>query len=121
VAFDASEIEERLEVRYAAGDETYLAFSGEVEHPEPREVIFADAAGRAHARRWTNRQSAQSAVRDTTTVVLIVAEALHESARADMERLIAAIADELAAAWSASPTTAILSRSLPRFEFSEHR
>jgi hypothetical protein len=38
-----------------------------------------------------------------------------------MERLVAAIADDLAAAWSETPATSILSRSSPRFEFSEHR
>jgi DNA/RNA-binding domain of Phe-tRNA-synthetase-like protein len=114
--FDVAEVAERLEVRHAAGDETYLAFSGEVEHPEPREVIFADGAGQAHARRWTNRQSATSAVRETTTAVLIVAEALHDSARADIDRLTAAIAGELAAVWGVAPRSATLSRSSPRFE-----
>src|ERR1700691_101923 len=62
-----------LQVRYAAGDEDYLTFGGETEHPAAGEVIFADQAGHAHARRWTNRQSGLSAVRDTTTAVLIVA------------------------------------------------
>jgi DNA/RNA-binding domain of Phe-tRNA-synthetase-like protein len=107
--FDVAEVSEHLEVRRATGDETYLSFSGEIEHPDAGEVIFADAAGRAHARRWTNRQSRTSAVRDTTTVAMIVAEAMHQSARADMERLTAAT-------WSAAPTTAILTASSPRFE-----
>jgi len=80
-------------------------------------VIFADAAGRAHARRWTNRQSGYSAVRDTTTTVLIVAEALHASASADVQRLTAALAAELAALWSITPATALLSQSSPRFDF----
>jgi hypothetical protein len=35
----------------------YVAFSGELEIPEPGEVIFVDGAGRAHARRWMNRQN----------------------------------------------------------------
>ena len=52
---DAAEITWPLEVRYAAGDEDYLTFGGQTEHPAPGEVIFADAAGQAHARRWTNR------------------------------------------------------------------
>jgi DNA/RNA-binding domain of Phe-tRNA-synthetase-like protein len=115
--FDVSEIAEYLEVRYATGDETYETFSGEMEKPAAREVIFADDAGKAHARRWTNRQSGQSAVRETTTTALIVAEALHPSATADVQMLIAAIADELAASWSLTTKSAILSRSSPRFEF----
>jgi len=115
--FDVAEIAEHLEVRRATGYETYLSFSGEVEHPDAGEVIFADAAGRVHARRWTNRQSRTSAVEDTTIAVLIVAEAMHASARADIERLTATLADELRATWSASPRTAILTESAPRFDF----
>ena len=71
--FDISKITGALEVRYAAGDEDYLTFSGEVEHPAVHEVIFFDAAGQAHARRWSNRQSGLSAVRNPTTAALIVA------------------------------------------------
>jgi DNA/RNA-binding domain of Phe-tRNA-synthetase-like protein len=40
--FDVSKVSGRLEVRYAAGDEQYLTFSGQAEHPSPGEVIFAD-------------------------------------------------------------------------------
>jgi DNA/RNA-binding domain of Phe-tRNA-synthetase-like protein len=99
--FDTDRITGDLEVRYAQGDETYLTFSGEVEHPEPHEVIFADGDNRAHARRWTNRQSGYSAVRDETASVLIVAEAMHESAGADIDHLTAALTEELQALWSA--------------------
>ena len=53
---DAAQISGPLEVRYATGEESYLTFAGDVEHPAPGEVIFADRAGQAHARRWTNRQ-----------------------------------------------------------------
>ncbi|MCA1666133.1 MAG: hypothetical protein LC793_01750 [Thermomicrobia bacterium] len=115
--FDLSQIAEDLEVRYATGDEVYLAFSGEIEHPDAHEVIFADDAGRAHARRWTNRQSATSAVRETTTAVLIVAEAMHDAASADVPKLLAAIADALTAIWSVTPKTTILSQSSPQFAF----
>jgi len=115
--FDVSAITEHLEVRYATGDEIYLAFSGERERPDAHEVIFADGAGQAHARRWTNRQSALSAIRDTTTSVLIVAEAMHGSAATDVPKLMVALADEIAPLWSVTPKTAILSQSTPRFAF----
>jgi DNA/RNA-binding domain of Phe-tRNA-synthetase-like protein len=115
--FDVSAIAEYIEVRYADGDESYLAFSGESEHPDVHEVIFADNARQAHARRWTNRQSADSAVRDTTTAVLIVAEAMHRSASADVQKLMAALADALTAVWSVTPKTTVLSQSSPRFAF----
>jgi hypothetical protein len=47
---------------------------------------------------------------------LIVAEALHASAQPDMQRLVAAIGDELDRVWSAGPRTGILTSSSPRFE-----
>ena len=114
---DAAKITGSLEVQYAAGDENYMTFSGDAEHPAAGEVIFADAAGRAHARRWTNRQSGISAVRDETSAVLIVAEALHDSASADITELTAAIAAELTATWSAAPAVAVLTRAAPHFTF----
>ncbi|MEU8246063.1 phenylalanine--tRNA ligase beta subunit-related protein [Nonomuraea sp. NPDC048916] len=115
--FDVAEVTGFLEVRHAVGDETYLSFSGETEHPEPGEVIFADGAGRAHARRWSNRQSRQSAVSDTTRSVLVVAEALHASAALDVGRLMTALAGELSALWSVDPKPVTLSASSPRFDF----
>lgn len=116
-AFDVSRIAQHLEVHHAAGDEAYETFSGDVEHPDVREVIFADGAGRAHARRWTNRQSGLSAVRDTTTTVLIVAEAMHGSADEDVQRLVAELVDELSGTWSSAPKPATLSGSSPRLNF----
>jgi len=115
--FDASKIAEHLEVRYASGSELYLTFSGDVENPEVREVIFADHTGRAHARRWTNRQSAYSAVGDDTRAVLIVAEAMHASASADIAKLTSAIAGELNSVWSVTAKKSVLALTAPDFEF----
>jgi DNA/RNA-binding domain of Phe-tRNA-synthetase-like protein len=117
--FDVTKVTGRLEVRYAAGHEDYLTFSGQIEHPGPGEVIFADEAGQVHARRWTNRQSGLSAVQPSTAAALIVAEAMHDTASSDVPRLIAAIAAELSAIWSSTPVTAVLSQSAPRFTFRE--
>jgi hypothetical protein len=63
--FDISRIAEYIEVRYASGSEVYATFAGEIENPEPREVILAGGLGTAHARRWSHRQSGYSAVRWT--------------------------------------------------------
>jgi len=115
--FDVAKISEYLEVRHAAGSEQYMAFSGETETPDAGEVIFADHAGMAHARRWTNRQSRHSAVESGTSAVLIVAEAMHGAAAADIPKLTAAVAEELEALWSAAPQSRILTTSSPRFEF----
>jgi len=115
--FDVSRISDYLQVRYANGSEVYSTLSGELEHPEPGEVIFADSAGKAHARRWTNRQSGYSAVRDETSYALIAGEAMHSSAQTDIRKLVAVIADELRAIWSVDSKTAILNKCSPRFEF----
>jgi DNA/RNA-binding domain of Phe-tRNA-synthetase-like protein len=115
-ALDAAEIAWPLEVRYANGDEDYLTFGGEVEHPAKGEVIFADQAGQAHARRWTNRQSGRSAVRDTTSKVLIVAEALHDGATNDVPGLIAALAAAIGEAWQNEPRSAVLTAAAPTFQ-----
>lgn len=114
---DADRLEQWVEVRHAGGDETYETFSGEIENPAAGEVIFADAAGRAHARRWTNRQSGLSAVRDDTAAVLIVAEAMHDGAAGDVARLLETMSCEIGAAWPVQPRTAMLTVSAPGFEF----
>jgi DNA/RNA-binding domain of Phe-tRNA-synthetase-like protein len=115
--FDVSQVTWPLEVRHAAGVEDYLTFGGDTEHPAAGEVIFADRAGRAHARRWTNRQSGRSAVRDSTAAVLIVAEALHEEAASDVRELTAVLAAELGAVWPDRPVSAVLTPASPRFTF----
>lgn len=114
---DTTKITGDLVVRYATGAERYTTFSGETERPDAGEVIFADDAGLAHARRWTNRQSGHSAVRDTTSSVLIVAEAVHDSAASDIHRITETVAGELAGAWLGAPKLAVLGASCPEFEF----
>lgn len=109
--FDLDQVTGSLEVRRAVGSELYLTFGGTVETPEPGEVIFADTDGQAHARRWTNRQSARSAIRPETSRVLIVAEALHASADKDVAELVATVVEELGA-----PRSAILSAAAPSFD-----
>ena len=114
---DVANIAGDLEVRHASGDESYLTFAGAQEHPDADEVIFADGARQAHARRWVNRQSGLSAARATTTEVLVVVEALHQSAARDVEALITMLGEELVTAGSTVRANAVLSRSSPRFSF----
>ena len=111
--FDLGRVDGNLEVRYANGTEDYLAFSGETEHPAPGEVVFADAASQAHARRWTNRQSALSAVRPDSTRALIVAEALHDDAVADVAALLDELQQVLAVVQAAPDRVARLSKDQP--------
>ena len=106
--FDLQHVAGELEVRQARGVETYLAFSGETETPDPDEIIFADEGGYAHARRWANRQSRKSAVSAKTTRALIVAEALHESGSADMKKLITELSGMIAERFGIDRRTALL-------------
>ncbi|SDT38204.1 B3/B4 domain-containing protein (DNA/RNA-binding domain of Phe-tRNA-synthetase) [Jiangella sp. DSM 45060] len=116
-ALDRDRVKGDLEVRRAHGDETYTAFGGETERPAPGEVIFADEAGQAHARRWTYKQSGTSIVRPETRDVLIVSEALHPGAAADVEALLAALADDVAAAWpGVTPRLTMLTSERPAVE-----
>lgn len=105
--FDTARVQGRIEVRPATGGEVYETFSGDVETPEAGEVIFADLAGHAHARRWSNRQSGRSVIRPETASVLIVAEALHENAAQDLVRLKAALQEALLAVWPLGRMAAI--------------
>ncbi|MGV4984606.1 B3/B4 domain-containing protein [Streptomyces sp. NRAIS4] len=108
-----------LEVRPAGGDETYTAFGGGVEHPVPGEVTFVDSSGRAHARRWTHRQSGHSAVGEHTRRVLVVAEAMHDGGAEIVPELLKTVEAEVAAHWGAVTETAVLTPAAPEFVFGD--
>jgi DNA/RNA-binding domain of Phe-tRNA-synthetase-like protein len=112
--FDLDQVAGFLEVRHARGDEQYLAFSGEIEIPPAGEVIFADAGGHAHARRWTFRQSRRSTVGPATRRALIVSEGLHPGASADVPALLDALAREIAAVWQVPSGQAVLTAAAPQ-------
>jgi DNA/RNA-binding domain of Phe-tRNA-synthetase-like protein len=115
--FDIAHVSEYLEVKYATGEEEYLAFSDEVENPMKGEVVFADAAGKAHARRWTFRQSKRSIVTAATTRVLVVVEALHADAKRDVEALMENLQRSLKNLWGTPERAAMLAPATPRLEF----
>jgi len=114
-ALDLDRIDGNLEVRPADGREVYVPLSGGSEHPAPGEIVFADTAGNAHARRWTNRQSGLSAVRPGTARVLIVAEAMHDGAAGDVGALLDTLAAELDTLGAAPSRPALLTRADPGF------
>jgi DNA/RNA-binding domain of Phe-tRNA-synthetase-like protein len=116
-AFDIANVDDGITVLPAQGDEAYTTFQGEIEHPIKGEIIFADAGGKAHSRRWVYRQGAVSVVRDRSDAVLIVAEALHAAADEDL----AVLRDRLLARSSAFGITvsevAIISPDARRLEY----
>ena len=114
--FDLAHVAGALEVRHADGDEDCLAFSGDHERPDAGEVVFADAQRRVHARRWCNRQSAWSAIRPETAEVLIVAEAMHDSAARDVLELTDTLVADLAVLWGSRVRHTMVTSAAPRFD-----
>lgn len=103
-------------VQFATGDELFTDI-GSIEpvHPEPGEVIFADAAKVVSARRWCWRQSAQSATGETTVDALVIVEGQHEDAASDVASAVADLVSLLAAYQPGSRTTSyLLSPTNPR-------
>lgn len=90
--FDLAAVHDGLLVTFAHGDESWADLgASETVHPEPGEVVFIDAAGEVHARRWCWRQSAASAVGERTSHILVTVEGHHDSAAVD----VAAALDDL--------------------------
>jgi DNA/RNA-binding domain of Phe-tRNA-synthetase-like protein len=115
--FDLEKIDQFIEVRPAVGTEQYLSFQEEIEQPEAGEIIFADAAGHAHARRWTFRQSRRSVVQPGTRRALIVSEGMHDQAGRDVPSLLQELEEAIRELWEAVEKRAVLSSADPVFEF----
>lgn len=115
--YDLQQITEFIEVRPATGTEEYLSFQEELEHPEEGEIIFADAAAHAHARRWTFRQSRRSVVQPDTAAVLIISEGMHEQAGRDVAALIAELQAAIISLWKEPEQRMILSAAKPQLDF----
>jgi DNA/RNA-binding domain of Phe-tRNA-synthetase-like protein len=105
---DRASIAGAITVRFATGAERFtdLGSSGSVS-PDRGEVIFTDEDNAVAARRWCWRQSAQSATGPQTIEALIVTEAQHQTAAADVASAVADL-------------TALLSRYQPRSTITTH-
>lgn len=108
--YDRDKVAGDLLVCHANGTETYTTFQGEEESPDRDEIIFADEAGHAHARRWCNRQSLHSAMSVETTRALIVAEAMHSTAEDDIISLAAELKAALEDVFSGPVDAQVLQR-----------
>lgn len=113
---DLDRVDGDLIVGPATGVETYVTFSGETEHPAAGEIIYADGAGFAHSRRWVTRQSGRSAIGPRTTRALVVAEAVHDSADADVDHVLNTLTEEISAHWGTTPAHRRLSMGDPAIE-----
>lgn len=99
-ALDSHKINGRLNVCFASGDSRYTGFDDSSLLVPAGEVTFEDDAGRAHARRWSHKQSGYSAIGSETTQSIIVAEALHNDAKRDLSELFAMLNSALHTYWS---------------------
>jgi len=113
--FDCARVAWALCVARARGDEEFLAFSGEIEHPAEAEVIFVDRTRRAHARKWAHRQSCFSAVSSSTDSVLIVIEAFHDGASTTVTTALQWLDEALCQIPGCITTSRTLSASSPHF------
>lgn len=83
-----------FEVRIATGTETFQPLGGgEIEHPEPGEVIYADHSGNAHSRRWNWRQGDLVKTTAATTSLLLTIESVASGDR----RAVSDMAGDLSA------------------------
>lgn len=115
--FDSENVGAGITVRPATGTESYETFQGGTEAPSPGEIIFGDADGYAHSRRWTFRQSARSAISKDSRSALIVVEAHHASSAQDLAEMETELKTGLAALGVTLGSSTLLSESHRLFEF----
>lgn len=98
-ALDCDRIAGALQVCTTTTDVRYEAFDGTVSTVAAGEVSFVDEAGNAHARKWSHKQSALSAVSPATRTAFVIAEAVHPGAQAEFAQLQHLFAEALARHW----------------------
>ncbi|MFI5925826.1 B3/4 domain-containing protein [Micromonospora sp. NPDC051543] len=101
-----------LVVRPADGTETYLPLGvpDAPEHPEPGEVVYADADGRAHSRRWNWRQGHLVRTDLGPHALLLTVESAHPGGRAEVVDALARLGGVLAEMSAGLPQGAVLDR-----------
>lgn len=88
-AFDTGALATPVTVHFAAGAERFTPLGeSEVEHPDPREVVFSDTTGLVTARRWCWRQSAESAASPATRQAFFTIEAQHPAGASEVQKAL---------------------------------
>ncbi|MGX4690667.1 B3/B4 domain-containing protein [Streptomyces sp. JNUCC 63] len=115
---DVGDIEGGLEVRHAHGAEVFtpLGTPDAPEHPDPGEVIYADARGRAHSRRWNWRQGDVVKTDVGRRRLLLTVESAHEGGRDEVERALGELEAALAVLRAEPERPLVLDRSTPSGE-----
>jgi len=94
-AYDLDPISGPVQVRFAKGDEPFLALHAkESEYPQPGEVVYTDDEG-ALSRRWTWRQSDRGKSTPQTINALLTTEGVNDieatAVEAAMEELVSLV------------------------------
>ena len=114
--FDTRALQGAVTVHFADGSERYTTLGADEEdHPAPGEVVFSDETRLVIARRWSWRQSEQSAAQADTTRALITVEAHHAQARADVQAALADLLELLQKYAGGQFTAAMLDATHPAF------
>lgn len=101
-ALDMDRIEGRVTIGPASGQSVYQAFDGSLNTIPAGEITFEDEAARAHARKWSHKQSGLSAMSAETSRAFVIAEAVHQSAGDDLHELQAGMVTAIKRCWPAS-------------------
>ncbi|SHN13304.1 B3/B4 domain-containing protein [Cryptosporangium aurantiacum] len=112
---DLGDIVGDLDVRPADGSETFLPLGrpDAPEHPELGEVIYADAHGRAHSRRWNWRQGDVMATGTGPHRLLLTVEAADPVGAAEVDAALDQLSDALVALGVRQPHRSRLDRAAP--------
>jgi DNA/RNA-binding domain of Phe-tRNA-synthetase-like protein len=105
---DLDAVRQPVRLVRATGDEPFDAADGEIEHPRPGEVVWADAGG-VTCRRWNWRQGRRTRLTETTTRAYFLFDALPPLTDEELERAMGDLAAQLrATSPDASVRTAIV-------------
>lgn len=115
---DAGGLGSALTVGPAEGSEVYLPLGAPdaAEHPDPGEIVYADAQGRAHSRRWNWRQGDLIKTDRGRRRLLITVEAVHDGGRQPVARALRRIGDVLDGLTDTWQRPVVLDRSAPSGE-----
>jgi len=112
-------LEQDIELRLAAGQETFKPFdSEEIEHPLPGEVVFVEGDA-VLTRRWTWRQSDRTLTLPSTTAIEYNVDGLPPVSQAEVETICGEVVELIQWFCGGRTRVEMLSAGNPRIRISE--
>lgn len=102
-------IHDDLTLAPADGEETFATFSGEVEHPEPGEIVWR-AGSLVLTRRWVHKQGTAGSVTGSSTIFAVNLDVIADD---DLDGAVGSMTDWLDAAGVSVRSVAVLDRLSP--------